>query len=291
MSNFAFQAPATVAELAGCLAEAGPGTRLLGGGTDLIIQLRERGIQDGTLIDLTRVAGLDTITLDGDTIKIGANVTYTDIAEHPLITGLVPCLGEMASQVGSLQIRNSARLPGNIANASPAGDSIATLMALEASVLILNGRGETCTRTIEAVVTGIGKTSLAPDEAILAVHLPRPRATQRSRYGKFGMGARSQVVIANVSLTLVVDYDPGRGLITGAQAVLGSAAPLAYHARQAEALLTGRRPTPELARELAETLRREVETSIKGIAMFMHKLNDIQGLALDLFAHLFRDVM
>ncbi len=291
MSNFAFKAPATVAELAGCLAEAGPGTRILGGGTDLIIQLRERGIQDGTLIDLSRVAGLDTICLDGDTLRIGANVTYTALAEHPLITRLVPCLGEMASQIGSLQIRNSARLPGNIANASPAGDSIATLMALDASVLVLDGRGETRSARVDAVVTGIGKTTLAPDEAILAVHLPRPGATQRSRYGKIGMGARSQVVIANVSLTLVLDYDAGQGLITRAQAVLGSAAPLAFHARRSEALLTGRRPSPELARELAGTLRDEVAASIKDVPMFQHKLNDIQGLALDLFSHLFRDVL
>jgi len=291
MSNLTYQAPASVAELAACLAQAQPGTRLLGGGTDLVIQLRDRGIQDGTLIDLTRVAGLDTISLEGDRISIGANVTYSELSEHPLIRSLVPCLGEMASQVGSLQIRNSARLPGNIANASPAGDSIATLMALDASVEILDGRGERSLRKVAAVVTGIGKTTLERDEAILAVHLPRPRPGQRSRYGKAGMGARAQVVIANISLTLVVDYDSALGLITGARAVLGSAAPLAYHARTAEALLCGRRPSPELGRELAEALRREVEVSIKGVEMFMHKLNDIQGLALDLFSHLFRDLL
>ena len=290
MCSLGYQAPGTLAELAGCLARADAGTRILGGGTDLVIQMRDKGITEGTLLDLTRVAGLDQITLDGEVIRIGANVTYAELGEHPLITGLAPCLGEMADQVGSLQIRNIARLPGNIANASPAGDSIATLIALDASVELLNGRGEISTRKVEAVVTGIGRTTLGRDEAIVAVLLPLPAPATRSAYGKIGMGARSQVVIANVSLTLVAACDD-RGLITRAQVVLGSAAPLAFHARQAEALLTGRRPSPELARELAGTLRSEVEASIKGVEIFMHKLNDVQGLALDLFSRLFRDLL
>ena len=283
MCSLGYQAPGTLAELAGCLARADAGTRILGGGTDLVIQMRDKGITEGTLLDLTRVAGLDQITLDGEVIRIGANVTYAELGEHPLITGLAPCLGEMADQVGSLQIRN-------IANASPAGDSIATLIALDASVELLNGRGEISTRKVEAVVTGIGRTTLGRDEAIVAVLLPLPAPATRSAYGKIGMGARSQVVIANVSLTLVAACDD-RGLITRAQVVLGSAAPLAFHARQAEALLTGRRPSPELARELAGTLRSEVEASIKGVEIFMHKLNDVQGLALDLFSRLFRDLL
>jgi CO/xanthine dehydrogenase FAD-binding subunit len=289
MSNLSYKAPATVDELAGCLALADAGTRLLGGGTDLVIQMRDRGMTEGTLVDLTRVAGLDQVELEGDWISIGANVTYAEMAVHPLITGMVPCLAQMADQVGSLQIRNTARLPGNIANASPAGDSIATLMALDARVELLNGRGERSHRRIDQVVTGIGRTTLARDEAILAVQVPRPAATVRSRYGKIGMGPRSQVVIANVSLTLVLDFPPESGLIRDPRVVLGSAAPLAYHARKAEALLDGSRPSMALAQELAAVLRGEVEVSIKGIEMFMHKLNDVQGLALDLFANLFSD--
>jgi len=290
MSSLAFKAPRSLDELAGCLALADAGTRILGGGTDLVIQLRDRGVTEGTLVDLTRVAGLDRIELEDGWIRIGANVTYGGIAEHPLVTGLVPCLGEMASQVGSVQVRNSARLPGNIANASPAGDSIATLMALDARVELLNGRGELATRKVCEVVTGIGRTTLARDEAIVAVLVPRPAATVRSAYGKIGMGARSQVVIANVSLTLVLDY-PASGRIGDPRVVLGSAAPLAYHARQAEALLEGSRPSAALAQELATVLRREVEVSIKGIEMFRHKMNDIQGLALDLASNLFSDVL
>ena len=78
----------------------------------------------GTLIDLTGVAGLDRVQADGAWIHVGANVTYAQLADHPLVQADLPCLAQMAEQVGSAQIRNMARLPGNLANASPGGDAI-----------------------------------------------------------------------------------------------------------------------------------------------------------------------
>ena len=289
MAGLTFKAPADLDQLVRCLAEADADTWLLGGGTDLVIRMRDRGITRGTLIDLTGVAGLDRIEADDRWISIGANSTYAQVAAHPVIAAEAPSLAQMASQVGSAQIRNMARLPGNLANASPAGDAIANLMALEARVDLLDGRGETATRTVEELVTGIGRTTLARDQAIVRVRVPRPGPDQRSTYGKLGLAARREVVIANVSLTLVVDYDRTGRRIRDARAVLGSAAPLAYRATQAEAVLRGRQPDRALAGELAEALRAHVEVSIKGIEMFKHKLQDVQGLALDLFDRLFAD--
>jgi len=285
--SFAYQAPATLDALAGCLRGADAGTFLLGGGTDLIIRLRDRGITRGTLLDLTRVEGLDRVDVADDAITIGANVTYAQVADHPFLQDRLPCLAQMASQVGSAQIRNMARLPGNIANASPGGDAVPALIALDAVVLVLDGSGMTTVRRVDEVVTGIGRTTLRPGEAIIGVRIPRPGPHQRSAFGKIGMGARTRVVIANVSLTLVLEVDPAQGRIRDARVVLGSAAPVAFHARTAEALLEGRRPDPALAGDLAGTLRAEVKASIREIAIFQHKLNDIQGLALDLFAQLF----
>ena len=291
MSELTFKTPGTLDELVACLSEADASTYLLGGGTDLIIRMRDRGIHQGTLIDLQGVAGLDAIHMDGRSITIGANVTYARLSADPVITARIPCLAQMASQVGSTQIRNMARLPGNLANASPAGDAIATLMALEAKVHTLDGHGATRVRTMDQLVLGIGKTSLGRDEAIIKVEIPMPGPHERSRYGKIGLGARSQVVIANVSLTMVLSYQADPGRITDARIVLGSAAPLAYHATAAEALVQGRRPEPALALELAEALRVHVEASIKGIEMFMHKMNDVQGLALDMFTQLFPEAL
>lgn len=287
MSDFVFRTPSNLSQLSTCLRDAGPETWLLGGGTDLVIRLRDRGIARGTLIDLTGVAGLDRIEVEDGWVSIGANVTYARLAGDPVIRARLSCLAQMASQVGSAQIRNMARLPGNIANASPGGDAVATLVALGAQVQVLDRRGETTLRPVAQVVTGIGRTSLVPGEAIIRVRIPLPGPSWRSAYGKIGMGARAQVVIANLSLTVLVDYDSARRRIQDAVVVLGSAAPVAFRAEAAELLLKGRTPGPELARELAAVLRDRVQASIGSVPVFQHKLNDVQGLALDLTAQLF----
>jgi CO/xanthine dehydrogenase FAD-binding subunit len=287
MPDLAFQTPATLEELTSCLRLAGPDTYLLGGGTDLVIRLRDRGVARGTLIDLTGVAGLDRVQAAGAWIHVGANVTYAQLADHPLVRADLPCLAQMAEQVGSAQIRNMARLPGNLANASPGGDAIPCLLALQAQVEILDGTGAAAWRTVPELVTGIGRTTLRPGEAIIGVRIPRPGRLQRSAYGKMGMGARTRVVIANLSLTLVLEYDPAPGRILDARVALGSAAPVAFRSTVAEALLQGAAPTPALARDLAEALRGDVQASIGAVAIFQHKLNDVRGLALDLFEQLF----
>jgi CO/xanthine dehydrogenase FAD-binding subunit len=115
MSNLSYKAPATVDELAGCLALADAGTRLLGGGTDLVIQMRDRGMTEGTLVDLTRVAGLDQVELEGDWISIGANVTYAEMAVHPLITGMVPCLARWPTR----SVRCRSAIPRGCPGTSP----------------------------------------------------------------------------------------------------------------------------------------------------------------------------
>jgi CO/xanthine dehydrogenase FAD-binding subunit len=289
VAGLTVKTPEDLDQLVRCLTQADDRTWLLGGGTDLVIRMRDRGITEGTLIDLTGVAGLDRIEADDRWVTIGANVTYAQVAAHPLVATELAALAQMASQVGSTQIRNMARLPGNLANASPAGDAIANLMALDARLELLDGRGATVVRSVPELVTGIGRTTLDRNQAIVRVRIPRPGPGQRSGYGKLGLAARREVVIANVSLTLVVDYDRSAQVIRDARAVLGSAAPLAYHATRAEALLRGRRPGRALALELAEALRAHVEVSINGIEMFKHKLQDVQGLALDVFERLFAD--
>jgi CO/xanthine dehydrogenase FAD-binding subunit len=291
MAEFACRNPESLEELALCLAQADERTFLLGGGTDLVVRLRDRGIDRGTLIDLSRLQDLDRIDQDPDWITVGANVTYAALAAHPLARRKLPCLVEMAEQVGSVQIRNLARLPGNLANASPAGDVLGTLLALDAQVEILDGRGARSFRPVAGLVTGIGRTCLARDEAIVGIRIPQPGPHRRQGYGKIGLGARRQMVIANVSLTLVLDCDPESGLIRDPRVALGSCAPVAFRCAEAEELMRARRPWPDLGAELAETLRARVAASIGAVAIFQHKLNDVRGLALDLHQRLFADAL
>lgn len=291
MCSMEFRTPESIDELAHFLGSTNDNTYILGGGTDLVIRLRDRGISQGTLIDMTGIKDLDYIRLEDSLFRIGANVPYARIAEDGGIRKHAACLATMASQVGSAQIRNMARLPGNIANASPAGDSIACLMALGARAGIMNSKGDMRWSPVEDIITGIGKTTLGRDEAIIEIIFPEPGNSCRSGYRKIGLAARNEVIIANVSLTLLADYDKERGVINASSIVIGSAAPKAYHAVEAELLLCGQKPGSRLAEDMAAVLRKHVEASINGIKMFRHKVNDIQGMALDLFYDVFNDVL
>lgn len=289
MNSLRYEIPASIEALAQCLERADTSTHLLGGGTDLLPRFHGRAGGGVTLIDMTSIKGLDTIETSGGSVTIGANVTYTRIGQDPFIRKCLPCLSTMASQIGSVQIRNTARLPGNLANASPGGDAIGTLMALDAAAMILDAKGSTRAVCVADLVLGTGKTSLARSEAIIGIWIPVPESS-RNGFGKIGLAARREVVIANVSLTMVFDFQEAEERIRNARIVLGAAAPKAFRATAAEALCLGRKPSALLAGELTDCLRLTVQDSIHGNPMFLHKLNDVQGLAWDVFHAIFSDL-
>jgi CO/xanthine dehydrogenase FAD-binding subunit len=151
---------------------AGGGARLLAGGTDLIIRLRDGSIQPNVVVDVKRVADLDDqVRVDGDRLVIGGRAVMTDIAAHPVVRRDFVGLAESAAVVGSVQIRNRATLAGNIGNASPAADTVPSLLVYDATVVVRGSAGE---RRIPAdgVFVRSGVTTLAPDEVIVAIELP-----------------------------------------------------------------------------------------------------------------------
>jgi xanthine dehydrogenase FAD-binding subunit len=286
MPELRFEMPSNLPELAECLAGAGDDTRLLGGGTDLLLQLPALRFQGTTLIDLSGMRELSEMRFEKDVLEIGANVTYARIAQDPFIRSRIPCLAAMAARIGSPQIRNCACLPGNLVNASPGGDAIGTILALDARVRLLNGAGAIRECAIDELVLGIGKTSLSRNEAIIGVRIPIP-ASPWNAYGKIGLTPRREVIIANVSLTMVFEITEPDRRIRAARMVLGSTSPRAHRVSSAEALCVDQVPSSELAREVAEALKRDVAGTIGANPAFQHKLNDVRGLALDLFHELF----
>ena len=111
--------PSTRAELVAALARTTPQSRLLAGGTDLVRALHRPGDEPDLLVDLSGLAELASVCLDGETLHVGALVTFTQLQWDPLVREHAPCLGLAAAQVGSTQIRNAGTLGGNVANASP----------------------------------------------------------------------------------------------------------------------------------------------------------------------------
>ena len=136
MRPFTYQRPATVAEAVGLLEANGAEARPLAGGTDLIIRLRDGSVRASMIVDLKGIEELESgIREDGDRLVIGARTVMTDIAGDARVRRDFAALAEAAAVVGSAQIRNRATLAGNICNASPAADTVPSLLVYDATVV------------------------------------------------------------------------------------------------------------------------------------------------------------
>lgn len=292
MEQFRFETPCNVNELVNCLKGTASDTYILSGGTDLTIKLRNSGIYSGRIIDMSGISELGHIKLEDGFVKVGANVTFSEIGESRMIQEHAACVGQAARLVGSLQIRNMARMAGNIANSSPRGDSIPALYALDAKIRTIDGDGIEALRPVDEIVTGIGKNSLKKNEAILEILIPYSKSCIRSAFGKCGReSSRTTVVISNINVAAAVYFDKTSGLVEEASVVIGSAAPVPYHAEKAEAVLKGSKPTPELCRSFVDALCLHVRESINGVKRYENKIDEVAGIGTDIYERLFGDLM
>ncbi len=151
--------PSSLNEVLDHLAEGAGSTRIVAGGTDILLEM-ERGVRKGiaTLVDITRLKGLDTIRQDKTgLIHFGPNVTHNQIVGSALMREKAFPLLQAAWQVGSPQIRNRATVVGNLVTASPANDTITPLMALDADVHLQSKSGSRSV-ALKNFYTGVRKT-------------------------------------------------------------------------------------------------------------------------------------
>jgi len=271
--------PVSAEELVAALARATPHTRLLAGGTDLVRAIRVLGSEPDTIIDLTGLTELSYVRLDGETLRIGATTTFTQLQTDPLVREHALCLGLAAAQVGSAQIRNVGTIGGNIANASPCADGATALTALGAAVTTVDGAGAVRSRAIGEVLLGPNRTSLGHDEAITEFSCAALGADRRSAFAK--IGSRTAVSVARLSAALVVRFDAAAGAITGVRVALGAVGEAAFRATAVEQALEGRPADAETARLFAEGCVAAVQASIPGRYSLPYKQHAAVGLAYD----------
>jgi CO/xanthine dehydrogenase FAD-binding subunit len=233
---------------------AGP-TRPIAGGTDIMVAITgELGPIPERMLDLSRIDALRGISLEADGLVLGARTTYTEIRRSAMCREHLPALVEAAATIGAAQIQNRGTIGGNIANASPAGDTLPVLLAADATILVGGQRGE---REIPAAdfFVDYRKTALEPDELILQVRFPLP-AGRELRFRK--VGTRRAQAISKVVMALAWRDLGGQGW-SDVRVALGSVAATPIRARATEAVLEGARPTPEVADRAAETLAGELQ--------------------------------
>lgn len=252
------------------LAEKRERARLIAGATDLMLEL-ERGVRKDihTVIDITRLPGLDQISLDvEENIHIGPLVTHNAAAASKLLRQVAFPLVSAAWQVGAPQIRNRATVAGNLVTASPANDTITPLMALSASVVLASSEGTRKVR-LEDFYTGVRKTVLRPDEMLVDITFPALKITRR---GTPKLGLRRAQAISLVNVAVVLTLEASR--IKSAVITLGAVAPTIIHAPQAEKYLDGKKLTDAvIARtaELAAAASRPID-DLRGSAAYRREM-------------------
>ena len=205
---------------------ARPHAHVLAGGTDFMVEVNDGRRRPAAVVCTRAVPELRSWDLDGEVVRIGAGVTYRQLMDAPLAQ-LVPGLAQAARTVGSPPIRNAGTIGGNLATASPAGDTLPVLAALDARVEVAGPGGARELGWSELIV-GPKQTTLQPGELIVAVRVPARASGQE--YLK--VGVRNAMVIAVASLAMIVD-PAGRRVGIG----LGSVGPMPLRAPEAEGWL------------------------------------------------------
>ena len=234
IAPFDYVRPNNLDELCEALSQYGAKAKLLAGGTDLTIALKQRLIHPEVLIDMNRVRKeLTGIDVSRSNLIVGAMTTYTELETNPAVIRYARALSEAASQVGTYQIRNLGTIGANLANGSPAADTAPPLIALGAKVHLRNKNG-TREMPVEEFITGVKQTAIRPDEVITSVEIPL-----NERLSSYWMRSakRNENVISVVSVAVASRVQSNR--FEESRIALGAVAPTPILAKKSSAELSG----------------------------------------------------
>ncbi len=244
-----YHMPETVDQVTDLLSQTGSKTKIIAGGTDLMVEIRDgKWPELEDVIDISRVTGLDTIYQDDDgLVHIQANVTHNDVLQSDLIRKVASPLYQACYRVSSPQLRNRATVVGNLVTASPANDTITPLMAMDASLVLVSSRGERQIR-LNDFYPGLRKTLKQPDELVREIVFKPLNANQKGSFIKQAL--RKTQAISTLNCCVLLDLQDDR--IMKAAVTMGSVAPTVIHAKRAEDFLIGKSLTTDTVREASE---------------------------------------
>ncbi len=257
----------SVDEVLEILSARGEHARIIAGATDLMLEI-ERGVRVGidTVIDVTRIPGLDLISLDEEgLIHLGPLVTHNHCVASQLIREKALPLAQAAWEVGSPQIRNRGTVAGNLITASPANDTITPLMAFGA-VVTLRSRTQERVIPLQRFYRGVRETVMRPDEMLVDISFPAMSPNQKGTFIKLALRRAQAISLVNVAVVVTFRETSRESqsdrIVEKAAITLGAVAPTIIHARDAEQYLAGRpldQETIEQAAKLSEAASQPID--------------------------------
>ncbi len=254
LNKFEYLSPTSLPEILELLERYGTRAKVVAGGTDLIVQMKEKRIAPEVIIDLLGVPELQRMERSDAGIRIGATVKLSALESSPVLHGEWNILTSAAHRIGSPQVRNRGTIGGNLCSASPAADTAPPLLVMEATVTLAGKNGER-KAPLESFFTGPGLTVLRSDEILKEIAIP---ATPQHSFGAYlKLGRRKSMDLALVSVTVLLTLNRDKGTCERARIALGSVAPTPVRAKETEKMLEGKKPDENLIQEAAQCAEKE----------------------------------
>jgi xanthine dehydrogenase FAD-binding subunit len=258
MKDFEYEQPQSLAEAVQLVQEHQGAARFLAGGTDLIDQVRMGRYQPDYVIDIKKIPELNILEHSSDGLRLGAAVPCFKIYGDDNIVKQYSALTDSCTIIGGTQIQSRASVGGNLCNSGPAGDSIPSLIALDATCVIAGHQGER-TVPVAEFCTGPGKNVLEPGELLVELRFPARPAHSGSHFRRFIPRNEMDIAVVSVGASVVLD-DKGETIVS-ARIALGAVGPTVIDAVEAADALSGQ-PVNEDSIQKAADIARSLATPI-----------------------------
>lgn len=248
--RFEYLQPQTIEEAVLLLTKYNGKSKVIAGGTDLVVQIRDKLLRPQYVIDITGISGLSYIDVDDERgARIGALTTIRELEKSTELKRSYPIISQAASQLGSVAIRNIGTIGGNLCNAAPSAETAPALLVLSATAKIVGSSGERVV-PLEDFFIGPGNTALKVEELLVEIQVPAPLPHTRGIYLKHGIRGTIDLAIAGVAVAVTVE--PESKVCQDIKIALGAVAPTPVRARRAEEIIMGKMINDDLINRSAQ---------------------------------------
>jgi len=250
MTELRYEAPESL-DGAVTLLSGGGGSKILAGGTDVLVQLHTEMIEPDVIVDIKNIPELKRLSEDEGAWTVGAAVSGMNIIDNDAFQAAWPGVCEGVALIGSIQVKGRASIGGNLCNASPAADSVPAIIAAGAIANIV-GPGGSREEPVENIVTGPGQTSLAHGELIVSFSFPAKQANSGDCYLRLTPRTEMDIAIVGAGVNLALDDD---GTCTAARVSIGAVAPTPLLVEDAANALIGTKVNDAAVDMMVEAVR------------------------------------